>query len=627
MFWIVAISVCLCTAHACEYGRESGLFRNTFTSTLGTNNVEADTDTDSNPAFGQSKVVTFANPFRIFSDTDQTSVTIYDNGMMLFSSTGIPTTAYDGTSDVFGILSQAFATPLWFKQETGLEYKFTYKHLTAASMVDAGDKAIGQSKCDLQRIANIIGDCKADGYRDSLSDVKEALIVTWSITQTTTTYYFQGILAVNEASETHIIFLYNDPAGIPTGATQYSTGYISGQSVSAPTNNAGVCPYTSTTIASGSKLHTQSNCRCGGHTGGIYSFMTNKAADVCGKSKADFTAECNKDIQTDNTMNFNMACRPPRNPQDTCLELVYCRDTDSGYEVNVNLLHAPHKTNTAMKFLDQTQFAANTVSESTNPVCAQTFSLITGTTDNYKAVVTNSNPTTCDWTYTAGPPATLQFVVRVYDSTEADLERAGDVYLKATCNVLPKETIVNVDTNGVVEYNVIKASSRYVEMFISNSRYYKASVKSKIPNGDKVFLGQDLFLGVALDYGTTKPIDKVHAYGLYAYDCEASNNAAFSSTGTNRVIRLTDASTGCRAGTLQSGKAFYLSEEFKVASKDGADALGIISDTTTGTYNFVQLSGKFDAAKWLVGGNDHVYFRCKVKFCRNQDFKTSSKCW
>jgi hypothetical protein len=50
----------------------------------------------------------------------------------------------------------------------------------------AGDKAIGQSKCDLQRIANIIGDCKADGYRDSLSDVKEALIVTWSITQATT---------------------------------------------------------------------------------------------------------------------------------------------------------------------------------------------------------------------------------------------------------------------------------------------------------------------------------------------------------------------------------------------------------------------------------------------------------
>ncbi|XP_060552745.1 uncharacterized protein LOC132714031 [Ruditapes philippinarum] len=164
-------------------------------------------------------------------------------------------------------------------------------------------------------------------------------------------------------------------------------------------------------------------------------------------------------------------------------------------------------------------------------------------------------------------------------------------------------------------------------MFISNSRYYQATVQSKIPNGKTVYLGQDLFLGVALDYGTTLPIDKVHAYGLYTYDCVASNNADFLSTGTNRVIRLTDATTGCIAGTLQSGKAFYLSEGFKVASKDGADALGIISDTTTGTYNFVQLSGKFDAAKWLVGGNDHVYFRCKVKFCRNQDFKTSSKCW
>ncbi|XP_060562653.1 uncharacterized protein LOC132722221 [Ruditapes philippinarum] len=83
----------------------------------------------------------------------------------------------------------------------------------------------------------------------------------------------------------------------------------------------------------------------------------------------------------------------------------------------------------------------------------------------------------------------------------------------------------------------------------------------------------------------------------------------------------------CVHGSLLSGKAFYLSEEFKVASKDGGGAIGIISDTTTGTYNFVQLSGKFDAVKWLVGGNDHVYFRCKVKFCRNQDFEESSKCW
>ncbi|XP_060552744.1 uncharacterized protein LOC132714029 [Ruditapes philippinarum] len=215
--------------------------------------------------------------------------------MMLFSNTGSPTTAYDGTSDVFGILNQAFATPLWFKEEAGLQYKFTYKHLTAASVVDAGDKAIGQSKCDLQRIANIIGDCKADGYRDSLSDVKEALIVTWSICQaiagkvrrkkditkrSLTRYYYQGILAVNDAGETHIIFLYNDPAGIPGAATQYSTGYISGQSVAAPTSNAGVCPYTSTTIASGSKLHTQSNCRCGEHTQGIYSFMTSDGKSV-----------------------------------------------------------------------------------------------------------------------------------------------------------------------------------------------------------------------------------------------------------------------------------------------------------------------------------------------------------
>jgi hypothetical protein len=55
-----------------------------------------------------------------------------------------------------------------------------------------------------------------------------------------------------------------------------------------------------------------------------------------------------------------------------------------------------------MKFLDQTQFAAGTVSESTNPVCASTFSLIPETTDKYKAVFTQTTPDTCDWGYTAG---------------------------------------------------------------------------------------------------------------------------------------------------------------------------------------------------------------------------------
>jgi hypothetical protein len=39
-------------------------------------------------------------------------------------------------ASVFGILNQAFATPLWFKEEAGLQYKFTYKHLTAASVVE-----------------------------------------------------------------------------------------------------------------------------------------------------------------------------------------------------------------------------------------------------------------------------------------------------------------------------------------------------------------------------------------------------------------------------------------------------------------------------------------------------------
>jgi hypothetical protein len=37
---------------------------------------------------------------------------------------------------VFGLVNQAFATPLWFKEFASLQYKFTYKHLTAASMVE-----------------------------------------------------------------------------------------------------------------------------------------------------------------------------------------------------------------------------------------------------------------------------------------------------------------------------------------------------------------------------------------------------------------------------------------------------------------------------------------------------------
>jgi hypothetical protein len=76
MFWIVAISVCLFTAHACEYGRESGLFRNAFTSTVEIDNSEADTFTDTNPAFGQSEAVTFTNTFKIFSNTDQTNIVV-----------------------------------------------------------------------------------------------------------------------------------------------------------------------------------------------------------------------------------------------------------------------------------------------------------------------------------------------------------------------------------------------------------------------------------------------------------------------------------------------------------------------------------------------------------------------
>lgn len=79
-------------------------------------------------------------------------------------------------------------------------------------------------------------------------------------------------------------------------------------------------------------------------------------------------------------------------------EQVYCRDTDQGYEVNINLLNAPSTTNTAVQFMKQ---ITPTKTASTDPKCLKVVTLISGTTNKYRATVTEKTAATCDWTFDA----------------------------------------------------------------------------------------------------------------------------------------------------------------------------------------------------------------------------------
>lgn len=53
---------------------------------------------------------------------------------------------------------------------------------------------IGPSKCELQRIQNIIGDCSDNGYRTDPSTVVEALITTYEIKPTGGTVSFVSFM-------------------------------------------------------------------------------------------------------------------------------------------------------------------------------------------------------------------------------------------------------------------------------------------------------------------------------------------------------------------------------------------------------------------------------------------------
>ncbi|XP_053389555.1 uncharacterized protein LOC128552533 [Mercenaria mercenaria] len=514
---------------------------------------------------------------------------------------------------------------------------------------------VGNSMCDIERIQNIIDDCDIDGTNNrGTTVINEALIVTWQVSDEFfgETYHFQAVVAINDDfdddfRETYIIFLY-DQLNLTYSSLDFQTGFINGlYTVNYDRQWAAACPF-GNGISFLSNIHQKSNCRCGNWMKGIYVFKTrDNIVDVplapidadytndyllnpCTMTETEFLATCASDITTDNLRTFQQNCRPSRQPQDTCYELTYCEQTENGTSGFKMTIVFEFPAFDGYVFLNYNAYlSSRTVVEETGPMCRGVLTNLEGF--HFCLTLTGDKAGTmpCGMTLVSGSPDVIHFAVLLYDRAEkhgSDILKPGMFVLQGTCSDedLPNSISNSVKTGGIPSYEPQKISGRRVDMFVNNARRWNPTdTSSTIPFGTVVDLGQDLFLGVGYDYGSPSFTAGVEPYGVYVKDCFVANNAHFkddsegSTEGTNRRRQLIG-SNGCVPAALTPGKAFYIQDNFEKVYEDSSQGAS--------SYNFVQMSGKLDAAFWIIGEPNTIYFRCTVGFCRNQNFKENSKC-
>ncbi|WAR11186.1 hypothetical protein MAR_036262, partial [Mya arenaria] len=154
----------------------------------------------------------------------------------------------------------------WFQSHLDLRYEFTYRHITNVAITSGLEK--GGSKCDLQRMAAIIDDCRRAAY--STTTIIEMLVVT---------HHFR-----------------DDDTG---------EGYINGNYPSTASSSwGGLCDDINKSPTP--HVHLKSNCLCNDWNDGVYMFHVKGVTNVA----------------RDWPFRTNRNCMPAVVPTDTCRALV-----------------------------------------------------------------------------------------------------------------------------------------------------------------------------------------------------------------------------------------------------------------------------------------------------------------
>ncbi|XP_052814247.1 uncharacterized protein LOC128241363 [Mya arenaria] len=598
----------------CEYSRKSGMFENYWKDEHKIAYDEA-TGYDLDPASGDTVDVKLINDASVFSASPSKDIKIYDFGILRVHGTTNPGNngAYP---DADAYLAEAptgvryndfdlgFFGAYWFQSHLDLRYEFTYRHITNVAITSGLEK--GGSKCDLQRMAAIIDDCRRAAY--STTTIIEMLVVTHHFRDDDTgeDLYAQTVLAIGDDGETYVTFIYEAPGGGQDllDVHYFLRGYINGNYPSTASSSwGGLCDDINKSPTP--HVHLKSNCLCNDWNDGVYMFHVKDYGGTFGTS---LTHECTTttiasspcsvtNVARDWPFRTNRNCMPAVVPTDTCREHVSCqRLTSTSAKISITLLN-PTFTEVALVPPGSLAF--------TQAVCSRTLV-------NNKATFTlNPNDDVCTSVSISGDDVT--FHVYNHEKDYSGIYQPGYRVFEGTCHLddLPQTVTSKYDVNDIY-YLYDYDDGETVDFFVATEKIYDMASTKKIQAGDEVLVGLNLFPTICLDYGSGTFTANVDPYGVYVKDCYIGKDANFAT----KIQIIND---GCRVNTGSPDERFYLEDSFK-------EAVGF-SDNA---YDFCISTGKMDAAKWIDDADSTIHIRCEIDTCWNKalydDGDRISKC-